>query len=407
MGVGKLRPDIVLYGEEHPSSHLISPIVTHNLGLHPDMLLILGTSLRVHGLKVMVREFAKAVHSKGGKVVFVNLTKPPESSWGDVIDYWVQWDCDAWVADLQGRIPRLWQHPDAPRPKKKREAGVAAPGKQEDKKRPPAANPVALRDTKATGAFWTAKVLRELARITGRGPPARRASAAGERGGGQSTGEHQPPPLAKRGKARPRPSRKSAPGALEQCMPTAASSTVDGDGDGGQPGAPGAGAAGAGADDEAAMGSILDSVKENARIRKRKLIDGEEVAAPGAARRRGRGQGHEAAAAADLRLPPLQSPPAPQPTPPCLFGRPEPLEPTSLPSGPLASLSPNLRNASGSRLRLLDAGPRWARPWGVGEAGEWPAARDRGKVPAAAGPHPPPPRGDLGRLADWGSSWRR
>ncbi|EQK99884.1 SIR2 superfamily [Ophiocordyceps sinensis CO18] len=69
LGVGKLRPDIVLYGEEHPSSHLISPIVTHDLALHPDMLLILGTSLRVHGLKVMVKEFAKAVHSKGGKVV--------------------------------------------------------------------------------------------------------------------------------------------------------------------------------------------------------------------------------------------------------------------------------------------------------------------------------------------------
>jgi len=59
------------------------------------MLLILSTSIQVHGLKVLVREFAKAVHDRGGKVVFMNFTKPPESVWADVLDFWVQWDCDA------------------------------------------------------------------------------------------------------------------------------------------------------------------------------------------------------------------------------------------------------------------------------------------------------------------------
>ncbi|KAK1981369.1 Hst3 protein [Colletotrichum cereale] len=122
LGVGKLRPDIVLYGEEHPSAHLISPIVTHDLGLSPDLLLILGTSLKVHGLKVLVREFAKTIHSRGGKVVFVNYTKPPESSWGDIIDYWVQWDCDAWVSNLKERIPLLWLPPGTKLPKKKKES---------------------------------------------------------------------------------------------------------------------------------------------------------------------------------------------------------------------------------------------------------------------------------------------
>ncbi|SPO01531.1 uncharacterized protein DNG_04204 [Cephalotrichum gorgonifer] len=123
LGVGKLRPDIVLYGEEHPSAHLISPIVTHDLGLGPDLLLILGTSLKVHGLKVLVRQFAKAVHSKGGKVVFVNFTKPPESSWGDVIDYWVEWDCDAWVGDLKEKAPVLWLPPGTEEPKKRKSIG--------------------------------------------------------------------------------------------------------------------------------------------------------------------------------------------------------------------------------------------------------------------------------------------
>lgn len=127
LGVGKLRPDIVLYGEEHPHAHLISPLVQHDLSLGPDLLLILGTSMRVHGLKVLVKEFAKAVHDRGGNVVFVNFTKPPESVWADVIDYWVQWDCDAWVSDLQKRKPALWLPPGATLPGVERVKAVKAP----------------------------------------------------------------------------------------------------------------------------------------------------------------------------------------------------------------------------------------------------------------------------------------
>ncbi len=111
LGVGRLRPDIVLYGEEHPHAHLISPIVQHDLSLNPDMMLILGTSMRVHGLKVLVKEFAKSIHNKGGKVVFINFTKPPDSVWADIIDYWIQSDCDAWVNDLRKRKPALFLPP--------------------------------------------------------------------------------------------------------------------------------------------------------------------------------------------------------------------------------------------------------------------------------------------------------
>ncbi|KAL8382299.1 hypothetical protein RB595_006203 [Gaeumannomyces hyphopodioides] len=121
LGVGKLRPNIVLYGEEHPNAHLIAPVVQHDLSLNPDMLLILGTSLRVHGLKVMVREFAKAIHSRNGTVVFVNLTKPAESTWADIIDYWVQWDCDAWVNDLKAKKPIMWLPPGAELPESEKQ----------------------------------------------------------------------------------------------------------------------------------------------------------------------------------------------------------------------------------------------------------------------------------------------
>ncbi|KAH6883586.1 DHS-like NAD/FAD-binding domain-containing protein [Thelonectria olida] len=104
---GYLRPDVVLYGEEHPRSELISTITEYDISEEPDLLLILGTSLKAHGFKVIVKEFAKAVHCSGGKVILVNKTNPGKL-WAGVIDYWVEWDCDAWVVDMKGRKPSMW-----------------------------------------------------------------------------------------------------------------------------------------------------------------------------------------------------------------------------------------------------------------------------------------------------------
>ena len=398
LGVGKLRPDIVLYGEEHPNSHLISPIITHDLSLNPDVLLILGTSLRVHGLKVMVREFAKAVHGKGGKVVFVNFTKPPESIWGDVIDYWVQWDCDAWVTDLQARIPKLWQKPEPPRARKKRESsGTSEEGAKDEKKKPPAANPAALRDTKITGAYWTGKVLDELHRITGEPSsaepaPARRASVSAMMTQNEITplaAAASPLTPVKATKPRRKRPRRSAPGALEKTerrsstlnpnhgrpllkvdVPTTTASlaplTI----------APfvaeekGTHAATSPAPvkfEPSAISSILSSVKDNPRIRKRKRIDGEEVVVPTAGRRRGGGSTQKLKKN-ELRLPPLRQVMADQSVQ--FHGKLQPLEPKSPPFGPLVSLSPNLRSAKtfqrnnafymdDSLVRLLHIAPCW------------------------------------------------
>ena len=110
--IGTLRPNIILYGEEHPAADAISAITTNDLSFGPDVLLILGTSLHVHGLKVLVKEFAKAVHARAGgkrKVIYVSLTKPSESVWRDVIDYWVAMDCDQWVAGMKRHRPDIWQ----------------------------------------------------------------------------------------------------------------------------------------------------------------------------------------------------------------------------------------------------------------------------------------------------------
>jgi NAD-dependent histone deacetylase SIR2 len=81
INVGSLRPAIVLYNEQHPFGEEIASIQPSDLRKKPDMLIIIGTSLQVHGVKKLVKEFAKGVHlhastlkyKKGkGKVVFVN-----------------------------------------------------------------------------------------------------------------------------------------------------------------------------------------------------------------------------------------------------------------------------------------------------------------------------------------------
>jgi NAD-dependent SIR2 family protein deacetylase len=169
LAVGRLRPDIVLYGEEHPHANLVSPLITHDLGLGPDVLLIMGTSLKVHGLKVMVKEFAKAVHTRGGKVVFVNRTKPPESIWGDVIDYWVEWDCDTWVLDLKERREDIWLPQGAIEEKRKESPGDT---KQSSKKM---SRPQCTRDDKMNGIYMTFKILDTLRNATDeKGKPATR-----------------------------------------------------------------------------------------------------------------------------------------------------------------------------------------------------------------------------------------
>jgi NAD-dependent histone deacetylase SIR2 len=120
--IGKLRPGIVLYDEPHPLGDDIGCIETADLTRKPDLLIIMGTSLKVHGLKKLVKEFAKAVHASGakgrpsmipkGKVIFVNKTTP-SSEWDGIIDYHVEGETDVWVErvleDWKKARPADWE----------------------------------------------------------------------------------------------------------------------------------------------------------------------------------------------------------------------------------------------------------------------------------------------------------
>lgn len=126
--VGSLRPAIVLYDEPHPLGDDIGTIQSADILRKPDMLIIMGTSLKVHGLKKLVKDFAKGVHAssssptsspsaKGGKswagkVIFVNKTAPG-GEWSDIIDYHVCGETDTWaekvVEDWKKMRPADWE----------------------------------------------------------------------------------------------------------------------------------------------------------------------------------------------------------------------------------------------------------------------------------------------------------
>ena len=61
-GVGSLKPNIVLYGEEHPHGEFIGKCSTNDIKSKPDCLIICGTSLNVTGIRAMVKTLAKTVH---------------------------------------------------------------------------------------------------------------------------------------------------------------------------------------------------------------------------------------------------------------------------------------------------------------------------------------------------------
>lgn len=104
--IGCLRPSIVLYDEPHPLGDQIAELQMFDMRRRPDVLLVMGTSLKVHGLKRLIKDFATIVRDRKGIVVFVNAT-PPTKEWDDIIDYHVEGDTDRWVEQLEEEWRRV------------------------------------------------------------------------------------------------------------------------------------------------------------------------------------------------------------------------------------------------------------------------------------------------------------
>jgi hypothetical protein len=111
ISVGMLRPDIVLYGEHHKQGieiimvgESIAEFQNKDVKKKPDLVLVLGTSLKIPGLKNLLKSFSNAL------VLFLNLTAPPRDM-EPFIDYHLQGECD----DLTVILSRLSSRPSSSR----------------------------------------------------------------------------------------------------------------------------------------------------------------------------------------------------------------------------------------------------------------------------------------------------
>ncbi len=104
--IGVLRPNMVMLEQTHPQEKEIAQLMNADVSKKPDLLLVLGTSLTVKGAQESLCLFSRSVRQQKGRIIFVNKSPPP-SRCRTLIDYWVQWDTDAWVRYLKTRQPYL------------------------------------------------------------------------------------------------------------------------------------------------------------------------------------------------------------------------------------------------------------------------------------------------------------
>ena len=181
-GVGKLRPSVVLYNELHKDGEGVGEVVRRDLvggskgkgRSGADVLLVVGTSLRVPGTKRMVREFSKAVRSRGSgsskdlpdatpkctpipspsprrslesrdgcppiKSIYLNFDFPvPTREWEGVFDAWVQGDAQTFAHLLMDEVAKEVAAKEAVLERKRKREEEAASGEQaETDQAPPA-----------------------------------------------------------------------------------------------------------------------------------------------------------------------------------------------------------------------------------------------------------------------------
>jgi len=90
----------------------------------PDLLLVVGTSLKIPGTKRITRETINAVHhSARGKAIWINIDPPPSKDF----DIWIKGDCQ--------RIPQLYESYERFTEQQKIRKGEHAKRREEDKAR--------------------------------------------------------------------------------------------------------------------------------------------------------------------------------------------------------------------------------------------------------------------------------
>ena len=131
-----LLPSLVLYDQPHPQGEDIITSQDKDLAKKPDCLIIMGTSLKVVGIKRLVKDFIKGIREDQAAarikaqaaskclskpatpsaaarakkpldklpVIFVNKTRP-DKEWEGLIDVWIEAECDAFAEGCE----KIWR----------------------------------------------------------------------------------------------------------------------------------------------------------------------------------------------------------------------------------------------------------------------------------------------------------
>ena len=131
-GTGVMKVSVVLYGEEHAQAARVGEIAEKDLlkAARPDFLIVAGTTLRIPGVKKLVKELAKVIkpeieveetdaQRKGTgkwvkrvdpsmKVIYVNNEAPmPETVWKDVFDTYVSGDLQVFASAVRKEVKAI------------------------------------------------------------------------------------------------------------------------------------------------------------------------------------------------------------------------------------------------------------------------------------------------------------
>jgi len=104
-GVGKLRPKMLLYNEFNPDEEAIGSVSNADLRARPDAVIVVGTKMKVPGLRRIVKEMCGVVRGrKDGEAIWISREPPPpgrefENCW----DLIVRGDSDTVAAHAKMR----------------------------------------------------------------------------------------------------------------------------------------------------------------------------------------------------------------------------------------------------------------------------------------------------------------
>lgn len=111
-GIGRLRPRMVLYNEHNPDDEAIGKVTQEDLRKRPDAVIVVGTTLKVPGVRRIVREMCGVVRDRrDGLAIWINNDPAPIGK--DLEDCWdivVKGPCDE-VARNAG-LRRWYEVPD-------------------------------------------------------------------------------------------------------------------------------------------------------------------------------------------------------------------------------------------------------------------------------------------------------